>query len=91
MRSHRRLRMLAAAAVAAGTLAPAAQAKVDNGPYPFIAPPAPHAVVSHSPGSTDWTLVGCGAAGGLALLGAGMAGSRRRKAPAGRIHAPRGA
>ncbi len=89
MRSYRRIRALAAVVLAAGTVAPVAQARVDNGPYPFIAP-APRVVVHQGSGSPEWALIG-GTVGGLTLLGAGAAASRRRPARASRIHTVTGA
>ncbi len=74
MRLHRGVRMLAAVATISATLAPAAQAKFDNSTYPTVGAPY---VVHHTGGSADWTLIGLGAAGGLALIGAGAATSRR--------------
>ncbi len=73
MRLHRGVRMLAAVATISATLAPAAEAKFDNSTYPGGAP----YVVHHTGGSADGMLIGLGAAGGLALIGAGAATSRR--------------
>jgi hypothetical protein len=89
MRSHHAIRMLAAVAVAGGITAPAAYARFDN--VPVNVPPLGNhyaaALSHHAGGSPDWTLIGAGAAGGLTLLGAGVATSRRatrRTAPASR-------
>jgi heme/copper-type cytochrome/quinol oxidase subunit 1 len=74
MRLRRPVPMLVAAVSAAAIAAPAAQARFDNTTYPPLG--APYAV-HHGGSSTDWTLVALGAAGGVALIGAGTATSLR--------------
>jgi hypothetical protein len=89
MRSHHGVRMLAALAAGAGITAPAAQAKFDNTTYPPLN--AQLSLPAHHPGgSTDWMLIGVGAAGGLTLLGAGATTSRRRTAPATKVRTASG-
>lgn len=93
MRLHRGVRTLAAAASALAIAAPAAQAKFDNTTYPAYTP-GQAAYLHHSGGTTDWALIGLGAAaGGAALVGVGVAGSRRRVrrgVPSGSVRAASG-
>jgi hypothetical protein len=91
MRPHHGVRTLAAVLTAAAITAPAAQANFGN----FYAPYTPlnSAAVHHADGTTDWTLIGLSAAGGVTLLGAGATTSRRlrRRDPSvGGIRAARG-
>ncbi len=79
MRLHNGVRMLAALTATAAITASPAYAKFDNSTYPPLGPV--HAGSGHAAGgSTDWALIGVGAAGGITLLGAGIATSRRRTA-----------
>jgi hypothetical protein len=79
MRLHHGVRTLAAVvttATTAAAVATPAAAYFDNTTYPplnaFKSAPA------HHPGdSTDWTLIGLGAAGGIAVVAVGVTGSRR--------------
>ena len=76
--------MLAAISTAAAIAAPAAQARFDES-MPGQAPVAPQVVQHNGGGSTDWALIGLGAAGAIAL-GAGTVRSqhvRRRTARVG--------
>jgi hypothetical protein len=74
MRPHHGVRALAAVLTATAITAPAAQADIDN----FQASYTPaHSAPAPRPDGTDWTLVGLGTAGGIALIGAGVTGSRR--------------
>lgn len=75
MRLRRGAPMIAAIATAAAIAAPAAQARFDES-MPGQAPVAPRVVQHSGGGSTDWALIGIGAAGGVALFGAGTARSR---------------
>jgi hypothetical protein len=75
MRLRRGVPTLAAIATAAAIAAPAAQARFDES-MPGQAPVAPQVVQHNGGGSTDWSLIGLGAAGGIALLGAGTVRSR---------------
>jgi hypothetical protein len=81
MRLHRRVPMLAAAAAAAALAAPSAQAMPNHGVGTLGTYPSEFA--HHPGGSTDWALIGAGAAGSITLLGAGIATQRRtrRKPP----------
>jgi hypothetical protein len=75
MRLHRCVPMLAALVSSAGMIGPAAaQAKFDETTFPPLGVPY---VAHHNSGSTDWALIGLGAAGGIALIGVGTAGTRR--------------
>lgn len=75
MRLRRGVSMLAAISTAAAIAAPAAQARFDES-MPDHPPSAPYVVHHSGAGSSDWTLIGIGAAG-VALLGAGTVTSRR--------------
>ena len=76
MRLQRGVSTFAAVATAAAIAAPAGQAKFDNTTYPPLG--TPRSIVTHHPESTDWTLIALSAAGGIALVGAGVGTSRRR-------------
>lgn len=74
MRLHRGVPVLAAVVTLAGS-APAYA--FDAGTQGGGIPQTPTALAAHhQSGSTDW-LIGVGAASGVALIGAGVAGSRR--------------
>jgi hypothetical protein len=75
MRLRRGVPMLAAIATTAAIAAPAAQARFDES-MPNHPPSVPYVVHHSGGGSTDWALIGLGAAGGIALLGAGAARSQ---------------
>jgi hypothetical protein len=79
MRLHRRFPMLAAAAAALA--APSAQAMPNHGVGTLGTYPTEFA--HHPAGSTDWPLIGAGAAASITLLGAGIASRRhtRREPP----------
>jgi len=84
MRLNRGVRTLAAVASLAAATAPAAHAyDIGEGGSGFT-PSASHAAPAH-PGSssTDWALIAVGSGGAVALIGAGVGGSRvhnRRRA-----------
>jgi hypothetical protein len=67
--------MLAVIATATAIAPSTALARFDES-MPDHPPTAPHVVQHDAGGSTDWTLIGVGAAGGIALLGAGTVKSR---------------
>jgi hypothetical protein len=69
--------MLAAISTAAAIAAPAAQARFDES-MPDHPPSAPYVVNHSGDGSTEWALIGLGAAGGIVLLGAGSQRVLRR-------------
>jgi hypothetical protein len=75
MRLKHGVSLLATVATAAAISAPSAYATwpSPDGGYTATVVPAQQ----HPSGSPDWELIGFGAAGGVALLGAGAIGSRR--------------
>lgn len=81
MRLHHCVRMLAAAATLAVASAPAAQASAidggGGGSEGTVARVQQHIAPRHS-SSTDWELIAIAGGGTVALLGAGLGGSRRR-------------
>ena len=79
MRLHRGVPMFAAVVTLAGVSAPTAYAFDANSPGGGGGQPAP-LVQSNSGSSSDW-LIGVGAAGGIALLGTGMAATARSRRP----------
>jgi hypothetical protein len=89
MRLGRGVPMLAWIATAAAIAPPAALARFDES-MPDHPPSAPYVVQHHRGGSTDWALIGIGAAGGIALLGAGTARSRHALRRTGRVGAASG-
>jgi len=80
MRYHNGLRVLAIAATAVAIGAPAAYAvPIQSGGGGAIPQPAPVTAQQDQSGSTDWALIGGSAAGGLAIVAAGLTASRRVK------------
>jgi hypothetical protein len=87
MRLERGIRTLTAAAVAVSLSSASASARfftVNNEPVPVpaaqhatAAARAPH-VTERETGSADWTAIALGTAGGVALIGGGAVGWRRR-------------
>lgn len=77
MRLHRGVSTLAVIASFAGFAAPEASARFDNSYYPALN--GRQNVTHHSGGSStgELALVAAGAAGGVALVGAGVGRSRR--------------
>ena len=78
MRPHHRLRMLAAASIAAAVIAPATAdaAQIING---SAGGPVTPTIQNHSGDSTDWELIAISAAGGITILAAGLTTARRRE------------
>ena len=98
MRLHKHLSARAAAATLAGVVTPVAHASDigEGGGGQLPVPAAPQHVVStsHHSDSTDWALIALAGGGAVALVGAGLGGSRqlsRRRASAGDVRAPHAA
>jgi len=92
MRLHRVVPMLASVATLAAVSAPAASAQQPISPSGGVPQTGTTLAAHHSSGSSDW-LIGVGAAGGVVLVSAGLAGTRRahrRTATAQRIRAASG-
>ena len=80
MRSTNGFRILAIAAASAAIGAPATYAvPIQSGGGGVIPEPAPVSAQHDQGASTDWALIGGGAAGGLALLAVGLTAGRRVK------------
>jgi len=78
MRSSNGLRVLAVVATTAAIGTPAAYAvPIQSGGGAAIPQPAPVTAQHDQSPSTDWALIGGSAAGGLALLAAGLTAGRR--------------
>ena len=79
MRHTRLVPALAAVVTLAAATPPAfASDNVSSAAGAAVAAPVVH---HHTSGSTDWALIGFGAAGALGLLGAGVAASVRTRRP----------
>ena len=91
MRLHNQLRIFGTAATVAAFIAPAAQAEaISNGGGGGPLTTQHVAVTGHQPASTDWTLIALATGGGIAVVGAGLGGSRlsRRHASAPEAQTP---
>ena len=80
MRLHRCMPVLATVVALAGVSAPVAQASQAMAPEGggSVQAAAPTVVQSHSAGSVDW-IIGIGTATGIAVLGTGVAATRRNR------------
>ncbi len=82
MRARLCVRTIAVVATAAAIGPAAAQAKFDDAVNPseggIALAPIQAPAAQHPGDSTEWLLIGLGAAGGTALVGAGATASRRR-------------
>jgi hypothetical protein len=76
MRPHRGVPMLAAVFTVVGVSAPAASAYIRTGVGSASGHPA--VITHHSSGDSTDTLIGIGAAGGLAVFGTGLTAKRSR-------------
>lgn len=88
MRSSSRVPVLAAVVTLAGVGAPPAYA-FKAGPISGGAEPNAALVQQEPPSSTDWVLIGAGAAGGITLVGVGVEATRRLGAPTARTRGAR--